>query len=69
MELTRPLNNLLKKDAPFVWTETHTDAVNKVIDTIQNAQILAPQDWSKQFVLEVDASTFALGVVLLQEDD
>jgi len=65
--ITRPLTNLLKKGTNFLWTDAHTQAVNKLIDITLNDPVLYRPDPLKQFILEVDASVFATGVILYQE--
>ena len=57
--------NLLK----FIWTAEHKESFDKLKDALTSAPILAYPDYSKKFVLEIDASLKGLGTVLTQEDD
>ena len=65
----RPLTNLLKKGAEFLWTDAHTKAINQLIDITLNDPVLYRPDPLKQFTLEVDASAFATGAILYQEHE
>ncbi len=67
--IARPLTNLLKKGTAFLWTDAHTQAVDKLIDITLNDPVLYRPDPLKQFTLEVDASTFATGAILYQEHE
>ena len=53
---------------PFQWTSEHQECFEKLKEALTSAQVLAYADYSKPFVLEMDASLKGLGVVLLQED-
>lgn len=66
--LTRPLNNLLKNDTPFMWTPTHTIAVKQLIEKITLQPVLVHPDPAKPFELDVDASDYATGAILFQRD-
>ncbi len=65
--IARPLTNLLKKGANFLWTDAHSQAVEKLIDITLNDPVLYCPDPLKQFILEVNASAFATGAILYQE--
>ncbi len=67
--IARPLTNLLKKGANFLWTNAHSEAVEKLINITLNDPILYHPDPLKQFILEVDASAFATGAILYQEHE
>ena len=67
--IVRPINNLLKKDTPFEWTETHTVAMDQLAHTVATNPVLQRPDYEHPFFLEVDASQFATGAVLSQKDD
>ena len=64
--LASPLNELVKKDTPFFWTEKHDLAFQRLKVQLNNALILALPNFSKTFELECDASGLGIGVVLLQ---
>ena len=63
-----PLTNLLRK-VKFVWTEDCTVAFERVKSLLLSSPVLVAADYSKQFILAVDASDLGLGSVLLQEHD
>lgn len=66
--LARPLVALTKKGVIFQWTQQHTDAVRAIKDRVINYVTLKPADITKPFALYSDASGFAIGAVLLQEN-
>jgi len=63
---TRPLTNLLKKDTIFKWTPDCCQALNMLINIVTSSLVLIAPDQDCQFELEVDASQFAIGVILWQ---
>ena len=67
--IAQPLHDLTKKDKPFVWTQECTDTLEQLIQAVTSEPVLYQPDWSRQFELEVDASLFAIGVVLFQRDE
>ena len=68
-ELTKKLTELIKKDVKFIWTEEHTSALNKIKELFKNGAILMYPNFDKKFTLKTDASKYAIGAVLEQEDD
>ena len=64
----RPLNELLKKDVPWDWTPARQLAFETLKGRITQAPVLTMPDYEKPFELEVDASNYALGAVLNQQD-
>jgi hypothetical protein len=63
-----PLNKLLKKNVNFQWTLQQQQAFDYFKDRLITSPILIYPDWTKEFILFTDASTFALGAVLSQKD-
>ena len=63
-----PLNKLLKKNVIFHWTVQQQQAFEDLKNRLTSSLILIYPDWTKEFVLFTDASTFALGAVLAQKD-
>jgi hypothetical protein len=67
--IATPLNDLLKADQPFRWTEEAEQAFQQLKKALTSAPILAYPDFQRQFILYTDASNKALGYVLGQRDD
>ncbi|POM58892.1 Pol protein [Phytophthora palmivora] len=64
-ELARPLSDLFKKDADWVWEQQHQDHQGEL--TASASPGLAGQN--KSFSVVCDASDYAIGCALLQKDD
>ena len=68
-KIAHPLHDLTKKNAVFDWTEECEEAFVELKRRLTSAPILvAPTDHGR-YILDTDASDFALGVVLQQEQD
>jgi hypothetical protein len=67
-KLILPLTTLLQKDHKFVWDKTCDTAFQKLKHSFKDAPVLRFPDFAKPFVVETDASDFALGAVLSQDD-
>jgi hypothetical protein len=63
----RPLNDLTKKTHQWSWGEQEEQAFQALKDACTSYPVLCTPDWTKQFVLEKDASKFALGAVIMQK--
>ncbi|KAL9563874.1 hypothetical protein ACKAV7_011909 [Fusarium commune] len=68
-KLTAPLNRLTKKDVPFVWDGACEKAFLKLKEAFTTAPILRPFDWTRDVILETDASDYVSAGVLSQYDD
>ena len=68
-DLARPLTALTKKDHLFQWTVECHKALDTLINTITKGLILAQPDLSLPFFLQVDASAYATGAILTQQDE
>ncbi|KAE9003596.1 hypothetical protein PR001_g17935 [Phytophthora rubi] len=64
----RPLSQLLKKDAAWVWTADCQQAFDAVKQGLTEAPILAVADQDRPFHFVCDASDFAIGCALMQHD-
>ena len=65
--IAAPLNELTKKDVPFVWGTAQEEAFTVLKDKLTHAPLLQLPDFNKTFELECDASGIGLGGVLLQD--
>ena len=67
--LARPLSDLLKKDAEWTWTPECEAAFVGIKQSLLEAPILALPDDDRPYSVVCDASDFAIGCALLQQDD
>lgn len=65
-EIARPLTNLLRKGAPFRFAEEEMEAFNTLKKLLTSAPVLVQADPTKPYILRTDASSYALGAVILQ---
>ena len=65
--IARPLNELTKKDVEWNWTSRQEEVFNNLKEHVTSEPVLAHPELDKQFEVEVNASGFALGAVLLQK--
>ncbi|XP_046612225.1 uncharacterized protein LOC124301349 [Neodiprion virginianus] len=68
-KIARPINNLLKKNSPFLWTAEHQFAFETLRDSLCREPILQYPDFEKPFVLTTHASKYAIGAILSQDKD
>jgi hypothetical protein len=64
--ISRPLFNLLKKYALFVWTQDHQTSFDLLKQALVSALVLALPDFTKQFCIYTDACQTGVGAVLMQ---
>jgi len=67
-KIAGPLNKLMKKGMAFQWAPQQQQAFIHLKECLVTSPILVYPDWTKEFILFTDASTFALGAVLAQRD-
>src|SRR5256885_2232550 len=65
---TRPLYGLLKKNVPWSWKEPQQAAFDDIRMALINDALLQFPDPNKEYIVHTDASDFAIGAVLTQED-
>jgi hypothetical protein len=68
-QISRPLTNLLAKDAPFEFTDECLDAFHTLRKALILAPIIQPLNWALPFEIMCDASDYAVGAVLGQTKD
>jgi hypothetical protein len=64
--IAAPLNDLIKKGAPFYWGAAQEHSFNSLIDKLTHAPLLQLPDFGKTFEIECDASGIGIDGVLLQ---
>ena len=65
--IAAPLNNLTKKDVPFLWGDEQDKAFQELKRKLCEAPLLQLPDFVKTFEIECDASGIGIGGVLIQE--
>ena len=68
-DLAEPLVALTQKGAPFVWTDRQQQAFEALKACLIGAPILGFPTENGRFVLDTDASLFAVGGILSQLQD
>ena len=70
-EIAHPLYELIKSKgrAPFKWEAEHQAAFDQIKSILTSGQVMGHPRTDREFVLDVDASDYALGVELSQADD
>ena len=66
--LAKPLNDLLKKDQKFEWTEECQKTFDDLKKRFTEEPVLMMPDQTRPFQIETDASKYATGAVLTQLD-
>lgn len=67
-EVSAPLRKLLEKDIEWHWERSQEESFEKLKEMASNTPILAFYDPKDKVILNVDASSYGLGAVLLQRD-
>ena len=67
-EIAKPLNELLKKDRTFEWTQECQRSFDELKKRFTEEPVLAMPDHTKPFQIECDASKYATGAALTQLD-
>ncbi|RVW71842.1 Retrovirus-related Pol polyprotein from transposon 17.6 [Vitis vinifera] len=66
--LSKPLCELLAKDAKFIWDERCQNSFDQLKKFLTTTPIVRAPNWQLPFELMCDASDFAIGAVLGQRD-
>ena len=64
--IARPLHQLMRKNQEWRWGKNKQEAFNKLQALVMADLVLAHTKLDDQFELEVNASGYAVGAVLLQ---
>jgi len=65
--IARPLHDMMKKDKKWDWTEKQEEVFKELKEKFTKEPVLAALDLDKKMRMEVDASDYATGGVLLME--
>ena len=65
--IVKPLTELLRKGALFIWRKDHQVAFHTLQQALSSAPVLALPDFSLPFAIETDASGTGIGAVLMQK--
>jgi RNase H-like domain found in reverse transcriptase/Reverse transcriptase (RNA-dependent DNA polymerase) len=68
VDIAWPITALLKKGTVFRWTDECTNTLKTLLKRVQEDPVLHRPDYTWPFELEVDASQYATGTILLQQD-
>ena len=60
------MNDLLKKGVPFKWKQEQ-DTFQELKQAVQTEPVLLQPDQKKPFEVEIDASNYAIGAMLMQK--
>jgi hypothetical protein len=66
--ISTPLSDLTRKDTPFVWGPKEEAAFVQLKAALASAPVLATPDNAKPYTLHTDASGYAVGATLSQEN-
>lgn len=65
--IAQPLTELLKKDAPFVWTSSQQTACTALQSAMSSVPVLALPNFQRPFHIDTDASGIGIDAVLHQD--
>ena len=67
-EKTHDYMSLLKKDTPLFWVGQAQRAFHNLKHSLTHSLVIHPVDYSKDFLLYIDASTTTIAMVLVHEN-
>ena len=68
-QTVKPLQQMVKQNAQFKWTETEKNAFSKIKTAVAHAPSLKSPDFDKDFIVYTFASDDSLAAVLTQKED
>ena len=68
-DLAKPLSELTRKNQPFIWGPDQQRAFEILKKRLMNYPVLAPPLPEGRYIIDTDASDFAMGAVLQQEQN
>jgi len=68
-KIAQPLLDLMKKATPWLWEAKHKQAFEELKTRMCATPILSQPNFAKKFFLQVNASGFSVGTILLQEGE
>ena len=67
--MTKGFILLLKQETPFLWDEAAQQPFEALKKALLSAPLLHPLDYTKYFLLYLEASNSTIHIVLVQEDE
>ena len=67
--IAQPLNELTRKETPWTWGERQQEAFETLRKRITSEPVLKQPQLEQPFEVEVDASGYVIGAVLMQRDE
>ena len=67
--IAKPLHNLTRKNYKFNWDQACNNAFLELKNRLTSSPILLHPDNQKPFIVECDASNYAIGAILSQKDE
>jgi hypothetical protein len=67
-DVVRPLTDMLSKQRKFVWSQEAECSFNMIKQCMSSSPVLLIANYDKPFYLYVDASQYAVGACLMQDD-
>ena len=65
-EMAKPLHQLTERSKPFCWTDNCDQAFKRLKEQLTTPPVLVFPDFSREFLLDTDASDHGIGAVLSQ---
>jgi hypothetical protein len=68
-KIAKPIMELFQKNVKFKWNEKCEGSFQKLKEKLTTALVLAYPNFEKEFIIHTDASGYAIGAILSQEDN